>query len=506
MRNRIVKTISLLLVSFMFLSLLPFSGAAADRFNLDGQVLSNEYLAISVDPEFGCYTIGTTGGNPDINTDNNKKMLYGYPDTGTSYTTVVINGNVNIYGNGGFTQSPEFNTSSGNNISVASYGNIVVKQILQIVQNNSTNRKDVVEIKYEIKNTGTSPATIGTRIMLDTMLGDNDHAPFRIPDIGAVTTQTEFTGNNIPQYWQAFDSLTDPKVVAQGSFLRSSANKPDKVQFTNWGNVFSTAWNCPVNTGSANGDSAVTVTWNEKVLAAGETRTYTTHYGLSELVQDVRPPLAISLYGDSTIYVENGQYSPNPINITAYLQNIGNGNATNAYARIECSGNLTLSEGQPNRFDLGTVAPGEVIQSSWSVIIGHVLQETSATITVIVGADGLEEKSLSKQIITPVIPIETDIASIKITVGTVKMRYKDTYELRTIIYPRETTDTVVFASSDEKVVTVDDKGVLTSVGRGFATITATTSDGTRSDTCEVEVFYAWWQWLIAVLLFGWIWY
>jgi len=508
LRNHIVKIISLLLVGLMFCLVLPFSGVAAGGFNLDGRVLSNDYIALSVDPDSGLFTIGTTGGNPDIDTDNGKRMLYGYPDFYTSFATFVVDGNEYMYGNNdnGLAQYPEFDTSSGNNISEAIYENIVVRQTLQIVNNNSTNRKDVVEIRYDVTNTGSSAVTLGTRIMLDTMLGENDYAPFRIPNIGEVTTQTEYAGNEIPQYWQAFDSLTDPKVVAQGSFLRSGVNKPDKVQFTSWPLVVENIWDCPVTPGASNGDSAVTVTWNEKTLSSGETRTYKTHYGLSELVQDVRPPLAVSLYGDSTINVENGHYSPNPINVTAYVQNIGNGNATNAYIQIGCSGSLSLNEGFSNRLDLGTVAPGEVIQSNWEIIIGTVSEETLATITVTVGADGLEEKILNKNITIPVIPIETDIESVMITVGTVKMRYKDTYELRTIIVPRNATDTVVWTSSDENVVTVDNNGVLTSVGKGFATITAATSDGTLSDTCEVEVFYAWWQWIVKIMLFGWIWY
>ena len=37
-----------------------------------------------------------------------------------------------------------------------------------------------------------------------------------------------------------------------------------------------------------------------------------------------------------------------------------------------------------------------------------------------------------------------------------------------------------------------------------ATVTAT--DGITSDTCTVQVKTEWWQWLIAIFLFGWLWY
>ena len=48
-------------------------------------------------------------------------------------------------------------------------------------------------------------------------------------------------------------------------------------------------------------------------------------------------------------------------------------------------------------------------------------------------------------------------------------------------------------------------GKLTATGIGTATITATTADN-RTETCTVTVQYAWWQKLIRIFLFGWIWY
>ena len=79
-----------------------------------------------------------------------------------------------------------------------------------------------------------------------------------------------------------------------------------------------------------------------------------------------------------------------------------------------------------------------------------------------------------------------------------------------LIYLRQETltanDTVTWQSDNDAVVKIDPAtGKLTATGIGTATITATADDG-RTAICTVTVQYAWWQWLIRILLFGWIWY
>ena len=72
--------------------------------------------------------------------------------------------------------------------------------------------------------------------------------------------------------------------------------------------------------------------------------------------------------------------------------------------------------------------------------------------------------------------------------------------------PLTANDAVTWKSSNDAVVKVDpENGSLYAAGRGTATVTATTEDG-RTASCTVTVQYTWWQWLIRIFLFGWIWY
>ena len=65
---------------------------------------------------------------------------------------------------------------------------------------------------------------------------------------------------------------------------------------------------------------------------------------------------------------------------------------------------------------------------------------------------------------------------------------------------------LTWTSSNEKVVTVDENGNLYATGTGSATITVTSADGLVEETCEVTVSYTIVQWIIIIVLFGWIWY
>ena len=102
-----------------------------------------------------------------------------------------------------------------------------------------------------------------------------------------------------------------------------------------------------------------------------------------------------------------------------------------------------------------------------------------------------------------------------VSIGDVSLNYKAT----TTITPKITADegasyTVTYTSSNPSVATVDNNGKVTSVkqsglNRGSTVITCTVTDSygnTVSDTCTVTVNFTWWQWIIKIVLFGWIWY
>lgn len=96
-----------------------------------------------------------------------------------------------------------------------------------------------------------------------------------------------------------------------------------------------------------------------------------------------------------------------------------------------------------------------------------------------------------------------------VSIGNVTMNYKDSKTLSPIITADDGAEYTITYSSDSKNVTVDENGKIYGAKKGTANITVTVTDSngnTVSDTCKVTVEYSFWQWIIKIVLFGWIWY
>ena len=182
----------------------------------------NEYIDAYI-RDSGQFSFGTVDGDPNSSTDDSKKLLFGWSGGGTSCTMLSINGSTALF------QATSNVFSDLACVSTYTVNNILVTQTVSIEYNAYTQRYDTFKIQYQKNNNSSSAAQLGARVMLDTMLGSNDQAPFRIPGSGNVTTQTEYTGSNIPQYYTVMDSLTSPTVVASGTLYTGAPgeDKPD---------------------------------------------------------------------------------------------------------------------------------------------------------------------------------------------------------------------------------------------------------------------------------------
>ncbi|MGE5599393.1 MAG: cellulosome anchor protein, partial [Bacteroidota bacterium] len=189
-------------------------------------MVQNEAIRLVVndtDDGRGRFAVDVTGGDPARVEDNGQPLIYGRPIPWTSYTTVRIDGVSYAFGGpttrraGKDLPTGEATTlpvvKDGAIISAWRYGEIEVTQHLSIVDGPTTGALDTARIAYTITNRGQERHRVGLRICLDTMLGENDGAPLRM---GArqIETDEALSGAQIQPYWQAFDSLSEPKVIA----------------------------------------------------------------------------------------------------------------------------------------------------------------------------------------------------------------------------------------------------------------------------------------------------
>ena len=279
------------------------------------------------------------------------------------------------------------------------YGIDVVRTI-RIIGNNTNGAMDTAEFSLTLTNNTDTSKNVGGKFFLDTMVEGNDHAPFRVAGVGAISTKTQFEGDAIPASFQAFDSLQSPKTIGTGTFA-SGAGKPDVVQFRNFGDS-----NYPlvpeIDTSEEIGDSAVNVIWLERELAPGETRVLTTYYGLGYIDVSEGSELklgATKIDGSFTISEDGNSY--NPVRLTSYVSNTGNSELSGVGMYLDLPEGVTVT-GSSSGVAYPSLKVGEEKQQTWT--LEATPSPVERTVTVTINAQSAETGKVEPIIYTYVIP------------------------------------------------------------------------------------------------------
>ena len=89
---------------------------------------------------------------------------------------------------------------------------------------------------------------------------------------------------------------------------------------------------------------------------------------------------------------------------------------------------------------------------------------------------------------TCVITVTVPVSSVTLDKTTLALTEGETYKLTATVSPEDATNQgISWRSSDSRVATVDDNGLVTAIGAGTAAVTVTTADGGLTATCEVTV-------------------
>ena len=384
--------------AYMQWKLAFFGGETASLMSAGEDYFENEYLNTYVAP-YGRFTMGATGGDPNRESDDGKILLFGHPGYSTSVTLIRIDGMDYRFDS----DSVETTLYDEHSESVRTIDGVNVKQILTLVENPQTARKDIVQIRYEFQNTTDRPKEIGVRIMLDTMLGDNDGAPFRVGE-DQVRYEREYVGEDIPRYWMCFDSFEDPTVISTGTLYASESKRPSMVQFANWPEIVNSNWYYQIDENKYMGDTAVAVYFDPTEVAPEASDMVETYYGLSDTVIVPNPVGEISMQAarPARLNAGTGDYENNPFDLVVYAKNVGDAPITNVKFALELDETMEVAEGESKTLE--SLGPNEETAVLWTLRALPQSEEITAHYQVTADYDGQEQQS--------VLELETELAAL----------------------------------------------------------------------------------------------
>jgi hypothetical protein len=343
--------------------------AAAAVSSPNTTVLQNDFIKITVDNSTGRFGIRTVEGQPVRKKDQNVDMLFRGDDPETSFTTFKIDGTDYIFGNpykfaANFfseTTTPKIiqNINGTKQIeTIWKIKGVEIKQILMLYTDSADEQNaGNVNIRYEVVNKSGAEVALGSRILLDTMVGGNDGPQFQVgtafkspllverklvhdPEKLGIPEENQ-AFYKIPAYWVMRDKLEldNPlatNVMAYGfnNIAEANINIVDEMVVAHWNNLSNTKWDYTPNpnldfTRDTNdygtADSAVAFYWNPKKLAKQATQTFETIYGLGEIVAPDKvfsirymdPVQQLATMPDGSNYVDEGVFE-----ITAEIENL----------------------------------------------------------------------------------------------------------------------------------------------------------------------------------------
>jgi hypothetical protein len=198
---------------------------------------------------------------------------------------------------------------------------------------------DNMLIRYIIENKDTKPHTVGTRVRIDTMCGNNDGALFAAPTRpGEILNGVELSGKTLPDYVQILEVPNLKAPGFNGHFtLKLPGNRitPDRFLCTSHA-VGDNGWDAaPI---AANGDSDCVLFWTPRVIRPGEKveMAYAYGQGIASLPES-EGRLKVSL---------GGNFEPGKIfTVQAFVEEPVLGQALT----LELPPGMTLVEGSPTQ-------------------------------------------------------------------------------------------------------------------------------------------------------------
>lgn len=377
--------------------------------------INNEFIKIianNTEKDMGRFAVETTQGSPESPKDNNQPLIYGRPIPWTSYTTILVDGKPYIFGPKSrkierrvgkeinFTGIDLQTKTESMIITEAHIDNLEIIQSLQFLRNPQTRVEDMALISYEIINKGSASNSVGIRIMMDTKLGSNDGAPFRIGTDG-ITSEIKYSKDELSDFWQTFDDLSSPNVIAQGilNLPESGILPPDTLMLANWGTLIDTPWEAPyvqgrsfIRTGELEKDTALALHWDATLLEPNTSRSVKTSYGLGGV--SLSPgELSLGITAPAEAHIGASK----EFLVMGYVLNSGGFAVRDTLAEFNLPEDFVIVKGQ-KKLNLDYLEAGETRQIPLTVKLSSAATGGNKVIRLSVQSSTLEDNQIERTI------------------------------------------------------------------------------------------------------------
>lgn len=414
----------IMFISLCMVLLAPtFSRVAMALQNAEGAgTISNDFVEVDIESNNGRFAVGTKEGHPLKGGDNQEPLLFMEDEPDTSFTTFRINGENYIYGNSygflgtgsSFQNRPT--TDPLTNRTQWSVEGLEIVQTLTLIEDPTKSNIGNVKVDYQVRNTTDQRMEVGSRILLDTMLGPEDGSPISMAgNEQFVTHEKTVQGENVPLYWRAVDDPYSPNMISYG-FLKGWNNvAPDRMTTAHWSGISTTKWDYQPDadvdfTTSDNpygtADSAVAMYWDPETLAPGEEATYETYYGLgSFLTSEKQATYALQLTAPRFMQVNEAKdgYIDDEFEIVMEIDNTTENakREENVKAELSLPSEIELLEGEEASRTISVLERGKTRTVSWRVKANPQTVYKAARYFVSVQAEGGEQIQISRFTVLP---------------------------------------------------------------------------------------------------------
>ncbi|MDR1603283.1 MAG: cell wall-binding repeat-containing protein [Gracilibacteraceae bacterium] len=341
------KFFAVLFTAAMLATMLP--GIPAFTAEPPTVTVQNDYIKATVSTENGGYTISTLEGDILKKSDDNKALTHRGENFDTSFTSFKVGNKEYVFGNDygllGLGSTPV--TTETDSVGVTSTWRVDgfdFVQRIELVNGVASEQLGTAAISYTVKNNTQAAASVQSRVLIDTQLGENDFGYYEVTKgvLGAgydfIDTETTLEGAAVPADYFVKDAPFQPQVAAFGVNSVMATDKPYKMTFAHWANIAATRFDYSADPSLTfsnelnplrTADSAAALYYDLGALDPGGERSFSTFYGVTanlknkdnQVLVNTTAPAKLDFNDQRTAFIGSSGQADNLVRVNTTVTN-----------------------------------------------------------------------------------------------------------------------------------------------------------------------------------------